>query len=106
MLNKIKENYQFTELEINQIDQIITNFQSSKISLEEFLDFFKIKTFYNSFYDGGNEICKELFNERESAIALVFDQFLKSFFEYDLLKKWEPMYEYVRFVFSRNRQYI
>lgn len=67
--------------------------------MKDFLKFFEIKHFCNEFYSYGTDACRELITERESAVAVVFDYYLRPLFEYDLLKHWELLYEYVKCVY-------
>ena len=74
------------------------------IDLNEFLDFFEIRNLYNIYYEDGDEICKELITKREGIIALLFDMLLKPLFEYDQLRKWQSLTDYVKVVYSNTRK--
>jgi len=80
---------------------MIANFHSGNIELKEFLTFFEIRKLYNAYYEDSN---KDLITEREGMIALLFDGYLKSLFEYDLLRKWQSLTDYVKVVSSKNRK--
>jgi len=88
-------------LEIDQIDQKIANFQSGNIDLKEFLTFFEIRNLYNTYYESGN---KDLITKMEGIIALLFDGFLEPLFEYDQLRKWQSLTDYVKIVSSNTRK--
>ena len=74
------------------------------IDLKEFLSFFEIRNLYNVYYEGGTEICRDLITKREGIIALLFDGFLEPLFEYDQLRKWQSLTDYVKVVSSNTRK--
>jgi len=102
MLERIRTNNQFSESELKQIDEAITDFYKERIELDKLLSFLEIQDFRQEFISK-TEAYDSLVTLRESVIASLFNLLLKPLFEYEYMQKWENLRDYVNIVYSKNR---
>lgn len=85
-------------MEIKQIKQTVQDFLDSKLDLSDFLKYFEIDEFRNVYYESANSDGKQLFTEREGVVALLFEYYLRSLLNYDVMNKFKSIRDYVIFV--------
>lgn len=90
-----------SETEIQEIDQMLNQFQNKLIQLKDILIFFKVTHFLNYYYVFGNDEFRQEITEEQSAIAVLFEYDLEPLVLYNEFKKYLGTVSYIVNTFRR-----
>jgi len=94
-----------TYMNLDEIDQILSDYRAKKIHLKEVLEFFQVEFFHNWVYNECTDELTEIVTVEEASIycLLNYRDQLTPLLTYPELAKWKQLCDYVEILFHKDK---
>lgn len=95
-----------TYMNLDEIDQILSDYRAKKLHLKEVLEFFQVEFFHNWVYSNCTDELTEIVTVEEASIycLLNYRDQLTPLLTYPELAKWKQLCDYVEVLYNKNRR--